>query len=265
MPAKKGQRPWNKGLKHYRAGIPRSEETKRKISEGLRSNKNGFGNKSRTGLTPWNKGKTMSKDFCRKSSEAHKGIPSPMKGKKHSEEAKRKMSEAHKGKNISIETRKKISTSLKKIGHSPPSTKGVKRTNESNYKISHSLMGHSVSDETREKLRKARLKQVISKKDTSIEIALQKRLDALGIKYMRHLPICGICQPDIVFPEKKVAVFADGDYWHSKEFKNGIVWKRDKHINNTLNENGWDVLRFWGSEIRESLDGCVEEVLCKIL
>ena len=255
---------WNKGLKGYRKGIPRSEETKRKISEGQKGNKNGLGNKSRTGLLPWNKGKPMSEETKRKLSESLKGRPSPRKGKKLSKETKRKLSEAHKGKTISQETRTKISNSLKKIGHKPPSTKGTKRTKESNYKTSQSLMGHSVSDETIEKIRKARLKQVISKKDTSIELALQKRLDVLGIKYMKHLPVCGVCQPDIVFPEMKVAVFADGDYWHSKDFKNGIVWKRDKRINNTLEENGWDVLRFWGSEIRESLDDCVEEVLCKI-
>ena len=173
-------------------------------------------------------------------------------------------SQIHKGKIVSKETRRKISTSLKRIGHRPPSTKGTKRSEDSNRKTSQSLMGHSVSDETREKLRKARLKQVLSKKDTSIELALQKRLDTLGIKYIKHLPVCGVCQPDIVFPEMKVAIFADGDYWHSKDFKNGVVWKRDKRINNTLKENGWDVLRFWGSEIRENLDECMEEVLCKI-
>lgn len=260
MAFKKGCIPWNKGLKGYRAGIPRSEETKRKISEGQKGNKNGLGNKSRTGLPPWNKNRTLSAEHRRKLSESHKGIPSPMKGRKLSEEHKRKISFAHKGKTLSKETRRKMSEAQKGKPH-PWARKGQPHSEETKRKLSLALKGHPVSDETREKIRKARLKQVIPKKDTSIEIALQKRFDALGIKYMRHLPICGICQPDIVFPDKKVAVQCDGNYWHN--YPHGT--EKDKKQDKILRDNGWNVLRFWGSEIRENLDGCVEEILCKIL
>ena len=88
-----GCTPWNKG-------IPRDDETKRKISE------------SHKGKTSWNKGKHFSHETCKKISESKKGKPSPMKGKKTgkpawnrgkkmkplSEETRRKKSEAMKGK-----------------------------------------------------------------------------------------------------------------------------------------------------------------------
>lgn len=118
----KGQTPWMKGKKHTaesrqklsksltgrtspRKGVHLSEETKRKISESKKSKHNIPWNKGKTGAyseevrkkmsdghkgkTPWNKGKKMSEEFCKKNSEARKG-------KRLSEETRRKMSEAHK-------------------------------------------------------------------------------------------------------------------------------------------------------------------------
>lgn len=67
----------------HHKGKPRSEETKKKISEA-------------------NKGKKLSEERKRKISEAHKGMHP-------SDEARKKMSEAHKGMRYSEETKKKIS------------------------------------------------------------------------------------------------------------------------------------------------------------
>lgn len=58
--------------------------------------------------TPWNKGKTHSKETKRLLSEK-------AKGRKHSEETRRKMSEKRKGRKFSEEHRKNLSKSLKGI------------------------------------------------------------------------------------------------------------------------------------------------------
>jgi len=111
--------------------------------------------------------------------------------------------------------------------------------------------------EIKAKIRITRLKQVFPVKDTSIEVALQEELDRHGLVYQKHLPVCGLCQPDIVFPELKIAVFADGDYWHTKDER---AIKKDQYQTNVLTEAGWIVLRFWGSEIRNNLHYCVNEI-----
>ncbi len=121
-----------------------------------------------------------------------------------------------------------------------------------------------LSDEHKRKLRMARLNQVLPTKDTSIEVATQHELDKRGITYETHIPVCGICQPDIVFPSEKVAVQCDGDYWHSKDFKDGLVWERDRHQDKVLRWAGWSVLRFWGSQIRENVKGCVDRIVAEI-
>jgi hypothetical protein len=79
-------------------GIPRSEETKKKVSE----------NHSRY----W-KGKRFSEEHIKKISDSNKGENCYWYGKKHSEEVKNKMSLAKKGTKRPIKIRQKISNSLK--------------------------------------------------------------------------------------------------------------------------------------------------------
>ena len=78
--------------KTYFKGKHHTAEAKKRISEAQTGENN-----SMHGKSPWNKGKKMSEEFCRKNSESHKGKPSPNKGKHLSEEAKKKLSEASKG------------------------------------------------------------------------------------------------------------------------------------------------------------------------
>ena len=62
------------------------------------------------------------------------------------------------------------------------------------------------------KLRQKRLHQIFPKKDTKIEIILQKELTKRDIPFVTHKALFG--QPDI-FIEPNICVFADGDYWHN--------------------------------------------------
>lgn len=77
-----------------------SEETRLIISEKLKSY---FAINN-----VWNKGKTLSKETCKKLSESHKGYVMP-------EEQRKKISESNKGKHSSKERNAKISEALKKF------------------------------------------------------------------------------------------------------------------------------------------------------
>lgn len=170
-----------------------------------------------------------------------RGEGTPMYGKKHTAATKKRMSESHKIENLSTKTRRKLSES-----HS-----GKNRH----------MYGKQHTEETKQKIRETRLKRVFPTKDTSIEVALQEELDKRKIVYEKHIPVCDICQPDIVFPSFKLAVFADGDYWHSKKFQDGKAWQRDRYQDKALRENGWTPLRFWGSEIRDNVLKCVDNIV----
>jgi len=132
-----------------------------------------------------------------------------------------------------------------------------------------------VDDMTKEQRRKNM--SHIRAQDTKAEILLRKALWHRGIRYRKNykdLP----GKPDIVLLRYKIAIFADGDFWHARGHKespgeqvssNQSYWQkklknnveRDKAVNDALTEAGWIVLRFWESDIKKHLDDCVEQIL----
>ncbi len=117
-------------------------------------------------------------------------------------------------------------------------------------------LGKQRSQTTKVKLREARLKQVFPDKDTYIEILMQEELAHRGVSFEKHIPICGVCLPDIVFPEEKIAIFCDGDYWHTLPDRKLM----DRRVNDTLSRDGWHVYRFWEHEINSNVKGCVDKI-----
>jgi DNA mismatch endonuclease (patch repair protein) len=105
--------------------------------------------------------------------------------------------------------------------------------------------------------RQFRLGRVYPKKDTSIERAMQDELTRRDIPFVKHLPILNRCQADVAFPDQKLAVFCDGDYWHNRP----DIRSKDITQEMVLRANGWRVLRFWEHEINASPAACADRVL----
>jgi len=80
--------------------------------------------------------------------------------------------------------------------------------------------------------------------------------------WRRQYPLYG--KPDSVFPKSRLAVFVDGCFWHGclrcyhEPKSNSMFWRnkiatnrrRALHVNRSLRENGWKVLRIWQHELR---------------
>lgn len=73
---------------------------------------------------------------------------------KHSEATKRKLSALNKGKKLSLETRKKMSETRKRLGIRPYQPKGYTHSEETRNKISKSNSGKKRTEEVKEKMRK---------------------------------------------------------------------------------------------------------------
>lgn len=117
----------------------------------------------------------------------------------------------------------------------------------------------------------------IRAKDTRAECLLRRALWGRGIHYRKNyekLP----GKPDIVLTKQKIAIFVDGDFWHARGHEenpgeqvrtNQDFWQkklkrnaeRDREVNDLLLAEGWLVLRFWESDIKRDLDGCVNLIL----
>lgn len=117
--------------------------------------------------------------------------------------------------------------------------------------------------------------QAIKNKNSKIEVILRKELWKRGFRYQKNSPkVFG--KPDIVFIGKKIAVFCDSEFWHGYDWenkKNEIktrrdFWipklerniQRDKEVTQTLEKEGWLVLRFWGKDIKKNCQACADDI-----
>lgn len=118
----------------------------------------------------------------------------------------------------------------------------------------------------------------IKAKNTNIEMKLGKAIWSKGLRYRKHCKdVFG--HPDFCFRKKKVAIFCDSEFWHGKKFLEGERFKtnidfwetkikrnieRDFEVNERLKSEGWTILRFWGSEIKNNVDIVVEKI-CNVV
>lgn len=121
---------------------------------------------------------------------------------------------------------------------------------------------------TRRPLTRSEVMSRIRGRDTGPELALRRRLWAMGIRYRVNLRWEGICV-DIAIPSKKMAVFIDGCFWHGcpahgvRPKTNVEFWRtkldgnmaRDRSQTETLQAAGWTVIRLWEHEVERDPAG----------
>ena len=107
--------------------------------------------------------------------------------------------------------------------------------------------------------------RAVKGRNTKPEIALRKKLFALGLRYrlnVKDLP----GKPDLVFAKHKTVVFVHGCFWHGHDCKRGArqpkqnasSWKdkiarnkaRDKKNASELKKLGWRVVTVWECGIK---------------
>ena len=121
--------------------------------------------------------------------------------------------------------------------------------------------------------------QAVKSSGSQIEKMLGKALWREGLRYSKNdKTVFG--KPDFTLKKYKVAIFADSEFWHGKdwdrkkyEHKSNIeFWhkkiernmERDREVNEKLKKEGWIVVRFWGKDIKKNLEDCVNKVISTI-
>jgi DNA mismatch endonuclease (patch repair protein) len=116
------------------------------------------------------------------------------------------------------------------------------------------------------------------KAGTEPELLLRRALHARGARFRLHRTLAAGCTPDVVLPSRRIAVFVDGDYWHScpahgrtRPFTgpNAALWERkmtrnrerDRRSTQVAQAAGWTVVRVWECAIRVDPDAAASSVL----
>ncbi len=106
------------------------------------------------------------------------------------------------------------------------------------------------------------MRHVRSKGNKTTELKLIKVFKSFDITgWRRNYPVIG--HPDFVFPDKHIAIFVDGCFWHGHDCRNTRpednkeYWEKkrqrniehDIQINNRFISRGWTVIRIWECEL----------------
>lgn len=123
----------------------------------------------------------------------------------------------------------------------------------------------------------------IRSRDSKIELKLRTELWHRGYRYRKNykdLP----GKPDIAITKYKIVVFCDSEFFHGKDWENGLrdqilrgsnpeFWEkkilrnieRDRLVTEQLTSLGWIVLRFWGKDIQKNIEDCIKDIDAAVL
>ncbi len=117
------------------------------------------------------------------------------------------------------------------------------------------------------------------KRDTACELLLRRELRRLGVRSYRVACSDLPGKPDLVFRGMRLAVFCDGDFWHGRNLAERLAklavghnpgyWvkkiqrnvERDRANELRLEAEGWQVLRFWETDIRSDPEAAARMVM----
>ena len=269
-----------------RKGFRHSEESKKKISLA------GIGRIS--GM----KGKKHSEETRKKMSASQRRL-NIWTGRKHNSDSILKMSLANKGKKMSVvrdgyihwnkgkhsseESKRRMSESQKKLWRNPEHRKHMSQSAKFSTNTGRFRNGHEFSEETKQKIREYTLnqyesgsfpKQANTKPERQIKEELIKRGYEEEIDFIHQYNFMNKFMCDFCFPNQKIIIEVDGDFWHGNPIKyidrgklhphqiKGINRDKSKDAYIKKVDNGsWRIIRIWESDIYKDVVKCVDKII----
>jgi DNA mismatch endonuclease, patch repair protein len=116
-------------------------------------------------------------------------------------------------------------------------------------------------------------------KNTEPELALRRELHRRGFRFRLHRSLASGCNPDLVLPKFRLAVWVDGCFWHGhqthtwtpKSGPNSELWarkieanrERDLRASDVAGQLGWKSLRVWECDIKRDVAAVVDIISSK--
>jgi len=194
--------------------------------------------------------------------EQHSGEKHHMYGQYHTKEARQKMREARAEQEVTpamlaaLENGRIWCKGLTKSDH--PAIARRAKTLSRLYKGKKNLAHSKRMKRYYRKHPDKHPNRIMAKKgyETSIERLLRLAMEKCDLSFEIQHPV-GSRIVDFAFPDLHLAIEADGEHWHTAE--------QDKNRDEELATEGWAVIHFSESEIREDPHQCASTVLDKLL
>lgn len=122
------------------------------------------------------------------------------------------------------------------------------------------------------------MSKIRGKHNKTTELCLKMGLVRAGIRgFIMHPPALP-GKPDFYFPEKRLAVFVDGCFWHGCRYcghipkTNSKFWtlkiqrniERDSKNSELLKQQNISILRIWEHQLKQNVEDCVRQVQRRI-
>ncbi len=121
-----------------------------------------------------------------------------------------------------------------------------------------------------------RIMASIKSRNTKPELILRHTLWQAGLRYrVNYKKLPG--KPDIAIKKYKLAIFVDGEFWHGKDWEvtkarlhtRRDFWiskiernmEHDQKVNAQLEQMGYQVFRYWESDLSKNIGGCLRQIL----
>jgi len=214
-----------------------------------------------------------------------RGESNPMYGKTHTTEARHNISQRRKEKFANgeydfinttkwSEAQKKVWTRdgyREKMKHLMETTDWRKKMSKSKMKEKNPWYGKKRPEHSKLMKSPEMLEKIFAKRSaTDIEILMAEMLEQIGVEYHSQFFINhgkDIYSYDFKIKGAPILIEVDGDYWHGGPstdnhvpFVNEVK-EKDALKNKVAEENGYKVLRFWGSDIIEKPFWIVQQLL----
>lgn len=122
------------------------------------------------------------------------------------------------------------------------------------------------------------MRKVKPKGNKTTELQMIKVFEEFKISgWRRHYNVKG--HPDFVFPQKRIAIFVDGCFWHGHDCRNTRpesnkdFWEKkhnrniqhDLEITQRFKNRGWTVIRIWECELKKKNIELLEKKLTPLI
>lgn len=114
-------------------------------------------------------------------------------------------------------------------------------------------------------------------RDTAPEVTLRRELHRRGYRFRLHRSLARNCNPDIVLPRYRLAIWVDGCFWHGHETHarlprsgpNVALWEekliankaRDQRAVCMAEQLGWTAARVWECDIMRDVSETVDRLI----